>query len=461
MLGLDQGGIEGVRYANLRPVFTGSAFTGGTGFDSIASGASNLAVVAQDAITHIALDGGLPITLHLVTSSTLTDPWFKDGTGGSDGVRQRLQAIADTVTNDTTSPYVAERCGYHVAFQRRTPGTVNDVASSIATVTVPDFDGGIVDNVRAYALGNPVATTYAPAGTAGNDGAAPHVPDYTGDEPLQTGLHALDSVDLFNLVVIPGDRDVTESDYEQIIGPASTYCEDHRAFLIIDAPPAWTNTQNRPVARTSDVNNLRALVSKNHSAVFYPKAQFSDAGVKRLIGPAGMIAGLMARIDSTRGVWKAPAGIEADLRGVLDARGQPDRQGERRAQPARHQLHPQVPGRVRQLGRAHARGSDDAGVRVEVHPDQAPRAVHRGVALPRHEVGRLRAQRRAAVGEDPAEPRAFMMGLFRQGAFQGSTPGPGVLREVRRRDHDRRTTATSASSTSRSASRRSSRPSSS
>src|SRR5207237_10810383 len=142
-------------------------------------------------------------------------------------------------------------------------------------------------------------------------------PDYLGSELLQTGSHALDSVDIFNLMVIPGDREVSEADYEQLIGPASTYCENHRAFLLIDAPPAWTSN-GRPVAQAADVNALRALVSKNHSAVFYPRVVYSDRGLKKVIGPAAMVAGLMSRIDSTRGVWKTPAGLEADLRGVLD-----------------------------------------------------------------------------------------------------------------------------------------------
>ena len=37
----------------------------------------------------------------------------------------------------------------------------------------------------------------------------------------------------------------------------------------------------------------------------------------KMIGPAGAIAGLMARTDAARGVWKAPAGMEADLKNIL------------------------------------------------------------------------------------------------------------------------------------------------
>ena len=71
-------------------------------------------------------------------------------------------------------------------------------------------------------------------------------------------------------------------------------------------------------ADANKVNALRAGIVKTHSALFYPRVKFSKAGLITPSGPSGMIAGLMARTDSQRGVWKAPAGIEADLRSVLD-----------------------------------------------------------------------------------------------------------------------------------------------
>ena len=38
----------------------------------------------------------------------------------------------------------------------------------------------------------------------------------------------------------------------------------------------------------------------------------------RAMAPSGTLAGVYARTDATRGVWKAPAGIDATLNGVLD-----------------------------------------------------------------------------------------------------------------------------------------------
>jgi phage tail sheath protein FI len=65
------------------------------------------------------------------------------------------------------------------------------------------------------------------------------------------------------------------------------------------------------------VDTLRAAVTNKSSAVFYPRLKYKYNGLNKLIGPSGAIAGLMARTDADRGVWKAPAGTDADLRGIL------------------------------------------------------------------------------------------------------------------------------------------------
>ena len=63
-----------------------------------------------------------------------------------------------------------------------------------------------------------------------------------------------------------------------------------------------------------------------------------DEGRTREFVPCGAIAGIFARTDSERGVWKAPAGTQANIRGALDlsVKLTDDENGE--AQPPRHQL---------------------------------------------------------------------------------------------------------------------------
>lgn len=430
MLGLDQGGIEVARYSNLRPVFTGSAYMGeATTLTAFTEGINELAGLQQDAINAITI-GGIAVPVNLVTTAA-GDRWYQGAGGSFDGVREKLQIIANTITNDATIPWEGLRWGYHLAFRSRVPGSVNDIGA-VTSSGAPAPNGtrlgtGFTANVRRYALGNigtgtfqSLAADASGPGTQGDD-PAPTVADYLGSELLQTGLHALDSVDIFNLMVIPGDRELTQAQYLQIVGPASTFCENHRAFLLIDAPDAWT-LNGRPVAQAGDVNSLRALVSKDHSAVFYPKVRFSDGGLIRSIGPSGMIAGLISRIDSTRGVWKAPAGVDAEVRGVLDVEvNLTDKENGVLNKLGANCIR-KFPAGFVNWGARTLEGADDLGSEWKYIPVRRlalflEESLFRGtkwvVFEPNDEP--LWAQIRMNLN-------AFMMGLFRQGAFQGSTP---------------------------------------
>src|SRR5258708_20045625 len=66
----------------------------------------------------------------------------------------------------------------------------------------------------------------------------------------------------------------------------------------------------------SGVGQLRIGLVKDFSAVYFPRLTIPEGGRDVTVGPAGAVAGLYARIDGNRGVWKAAAGTEADLRGV-------------------------------------------------------------------------------------------------------------------------------------------------
>ncbi len=423
MLGLDQGGIEVARYSNVRPVYNGSVFVGGAAFgdftDEPTNGLDAFAGLAQSIITGIQLAGSPPVNVNLVTAGTRN---FDQTGGGVDGVREKLRLIAQAINNDPNVPWQAELWGYHLAFRKK-QGTINDISTVTTTggASAGVLGSGFIANTRQYSLGTTGTSGFQSAGTAGSDGAAPGVAEYGGDPVAHTGLYALDKVDLFNLLVLPGDREVPEATYLQLLGPASIYCNQHRAFLLVDAPDSWTNGEV-PVAEATTVNSLRARVVKDHAAVFYPKVQYSDAGLKKLIGPAGMIAGLMARIDSQRGVWKAPAGTEAALLGVLDLElnltdlenGVLNKLGVNCLR--------KFPSGIVNWGARTLDGSDDIGSEWKYIPIRRlalflEESLYRGTKW--------------IVFEPNDEPlwasirlnlNAFMLSLFRQGAFQGSTP---------------------------------------
>jgi uncharacterized protein len=427
MLGLDQGGIEVVRYSNMRPVFNGSVFVGGRAFgdftnDANANSISSFAALPQDNITGIEIAGSTKVTVDLKTTLG-TDPVYVSSGGGRDGVREKLRIIAQAVNADPNVPWKAELWGYHLAFRKKS-GTINDTSSvrfkdaANANVMPNAFEP---PNVRQYSLGTLGTSSFQFGGIAGDDGTAPDVADYVGNPLLHTGFNALDKVDLFNLMILPGDREVLESTYLQLIGPASIYCNQHRAFLLVDAPDSWTKI-DIPIADASAVNSLRSLVVKDHSAVFYPKVQYSDAGLKKLIGPSGMIGGLMARTDSQRGVWKAPAGTEAALFGVLDLEvNLTDLENGVLNKLGVNSLR-KFPTGIVNWGARTLDGSDDIGSEWKYIPI-------RRLALFLEES--LFRGTKWVVFEPNDEPlwasirlnlNAFMLSLFRQGAFQGSTP---------------------------------------
>src|SRR5579871_6866573 len=185
-------------------------------------------------------------------------------------------------------------------------------------------------NVAHYALGtgNGTATnawggsqTSSTAGKAGT--GLPATGDLIGDPGSFTGIYALQKVDLFNLLSIPEATRANPSDPNAldttvdpnaIYSAAITLCDAMSAFLLIDSPPN-VNT----VSGAVDWKSSGLSVVDENGAAFFPRLRLPDPLNNyqlRTFAPSGVVAGLYARIDSTRGVWKAPAGTEATLTGV-------------------------------------------------------------------------------------------------------------------------------------------------
>ncbi len=414
LLGIDQGGIEPTRYRNFRPVANAAFLSGDINV---------LAKQTQNAFTTVSVSG-TSVNLvkngsNIVQTSGATHPWYRDANGGTDGVREKLKILAKHINAQANLTARAEVWGYHLALIA-TSGTNNTAATFTSVAAV---DALFTANTRRYALGTTSASSFLSDGANGrdDDGNPLAVADYLGSQADQTGIYALDAVDLFNLALIPGDRDITEGDYLTIATTFSGFCKKKRAFLILDAPDSWT-VKNRPVADASDVNDLRAYVVTDHSAVYYPKIVYSDAGIKKTMGPSGMIAGLYARTDNDAGVWKAPAGVNATLLGAIDLElNLTDGENGVLNKLGVNCLRKFPSGNVSWGARTLA-GSDDLGSEWKYVPIRRlalmiGESLYRGtkwaVFEPNDEP--LWARIRLSVG-------TFMHNLFRQGAFQGSTP---------------------------------------
>ena len=168
-------------------------------------------------------------------------------------------------------------------------------------------------NVQQYAL------------TGGDDGSSvagpppdPRVPGslIVGNLAAKTGMYALEDADLFNILCIPCAADLGDTDMRAVYSEATTYCKDRRAFLLIDIPDSVASLEGMQTWLAQN-DSLR---DKN-AAVYFPRTFVPDpANGNRLrsIAPSGTMAGLYARTDATRGVWKAPAGTAATLENVQD-----------------------------------------------------------------------------------------------------------------------------------------------
>lgn len=164
--------------------------------------------------------------------------------------------------------------------------------------------------------------TNTTAGTLGSDGSDITDVQITGDQNKRTGLFALDGADLFNLLCIPPltrDNDLAYKTWKE----AAIYCKNRRAMLIVDPPKTWTADQSGAIdTALAGVNALRGEVTNEYTInamVYFPRLRQPDPlSENRLddFAASGAIAGIMARTDVQRGVWKAPAGLAASFSGV-------------------------------------------------------------------------------------------------------------------------------------------------
>ena len=160
--------------------------------------------------------------------------------------------------------------------------------------------------------------------SGGFDGEALTPDIVVGTKTARTGIYSFDNADLFNIMVIPRDPLLGgDGDMNVIYGAAAEYCSNHRAVLIADPLDAWGYhakagqfDQIQPTDFTiSGVPQRRSVFS------YFPRIMKPDPlrGNREMVFSAsGVIAGIFAATDARRGVWKAPAGLEAGLNGVTD-----------------------------------------------------------------------------------------------------------------------------------------------
>jgi phage tail sheath protein FI len=284
----------------------------------------------------------------------------------------------------------------------------------------------------------PVASAPTPRGgvpdaawqdlTGGNNGTPPQPPQVIGDDIAKTGLYALDRIapEIFNILCLPGAAAMGDAAMAQTYAAATTFVEQRRAFLLIDIP-AGVDSEERMRAHMTAQDNLR----HKNAAIYFPRLLIPDPlreGRARNVAPSGTLAGLYARTDATRGgPWKSPAGTEAQLRNAdLAVRLTDAENGALNPSGINVLRNFPVFGNVawgaRTLFGADQQASEWKYTAVRRTALFIEESLYQGlkwvVFEPNDE--RLWSQIRLNV-------TGFMHGLFRQGAFQGTTPREAYL----------------------------------
>jgi phage tail sheath protein FI len=145
---------------------------------------------------------------------------------------------------------------------------------------------------------------------------------FAGNETNRTGINGLVIAEDVTMVMVPDlvtaatNKETGEVDlgmWKAVQTALISHCEGQaNRMAILDAPPGMS-VQGMKEWR-SDV----AMYDSQFAAMYYPWIKISDpvTDSEKLVPPCGHMAGIWARTDDTRGVWKAPA--NEVIRGALD-----------------------------------------------------------------------------------------------------------------------------------------------
>lgn len=278
------------------------------------------------------------------------------------------------------------------------------------------------DDAGRYALGD--HSPVAPAGPvtaieAGSDGD-----DIVNDVPYFEGRLLLDDKSDVSLISIPGIAS------PGLFGDMVNYCNNRSlsdCFFIGDMPQDYDTV--------SEAQGFVGGISPKNSygAVYMPWMNMNDptgaSSQPIAVPPSGFIAGLYAKTDAQRGVWKAPAGTAAAVAGAtgLVAELTDVEQGLLNPTPYHVNVIRQFAASGRVIWGARTVTSDTEWTYIPVRRTAILLrvSIYRGIQW--------------AVFEPNDEPlwqslrlniTSFMMTLYRRGAFQGSTPADAFFVKV-------------------------------
>lgn len=261
----------------------------------------------------------------------------------------------------------------------------------------------------AVQIGDSALVAPVTAVTAGTDGTG----ELT-EVAFSNAFSQLDNVTDFSLLAVPGEGRTA------LVDAGMSYCANRPlqdVFYIGETPQDVDTPDEAAIFR-------RQLTKANsYGAVYFPWVKALDpTGRSRqpiLLPPSGYIAGLYARIDASRGVWKAPAGTEASLSGLVGLSAELSDVQHGNLNPLGVNVIRRFPGSGVVSFGARTITSDPAWRYVPVRRTAIMLrvSIYNGIQFAVFEPNDepLWSQLRLTIG-------SFMTTLFRQGAFQGATP---------------------------------------
>ncbi|MFZ0745568.1 MAG: phage tail sheath subtilisin-like domain-containing protein [Terracidiphilus sp.] len=282
------------------------------------SGAVAVATTAHNTVNGLSLYASSPGMWANTLSITVTQPTLA-GAGITITVSQvtggrtiLLESYANLSVSPTSSQYVVaviDSDSEYITFvdPLNPSAAIPAPTAPVGTVTASlgsgggstaAVDGDVLDPTDAINPGEFTATLFPTSAT-----------------PASPGYKLLENVEIFNLLCVPAYSSAPNLETLQ------QYCSLRRAFLIVDPPQTMTEAtlaqQQQPLGAGNVAFSGQYL---GNAAYYFPWVSAPDplfGGRPKLSPPCGFVAGIYASTDASRGVWKAPAGINASLSGLL------------------------------------------------------------------------------------------------------------------------------------------------
>jgi len=265
-------------------------------------------------------------SVNIVTSGDATVATVTAKNAGADGNNLRAVLTAGSVSSTyTLSVYKEAGVADTIVNHRVTAGGSDDILVEryenvvFNDPTSSDFAETVINIVSPNiiisdsASGTPVSANYPLS--SGSDGTTPVAADYTSYKGGSSVFAEFATVNRPLVFFLPAVH-ALGSDIVSVIDAASSWGTNNGGFVVVDTPA------NQTVAQA--ISFAGSLTDTSNAAVYHPSIYIADPVGRsstslRKIGPSGSVAGLYLANDSRigSGVWKAPAGLNSHVVGVV------------------------------------------------------------------------------------------------------------------------------------------------